>query len=255
MTIEVDKLFYLSTYSGTINYNMRSLSDGSKEFRIQTTPITINKRKLPEFGTVVNYKKDYITFENNKSHGISGTISNKDGVSETALKYVYDNYNILNIDGTVKDTGKEQVDLLLTSDRLNVEIFEIFNVLFTEIQSSPTNFIVDNKPYTLYAKVHGPKDDIAINGRFLGHGKKVKIAYFSDVFDSTVVDFNFDGNMFNVNNLTFTYKGKKNLAITGEAEIFKNNINYMAFDLLSSDEQLGLLNGSLDIIYQSSKYI
>ena len=247
MTIEVDKLFYLSTYSGTINYNMRSLADGSKEFRIQTTPITINKRKLPEFGTVVNYKKDYITFENNKSHGISGTISNKDGVSETALKYVYDNYNILNIDGNIKDTGKDQVDLLLTSDRLNVEIFEIFNVLFTEIQSAPTNFMVDNKPYTLYAKVHGPKDDIAINGRFLGHGKKVKIAYFSDVFDSTVVDFNFDGNMFNVNNLTFTYKGKKNLAITGEAEIFKNNINYMAFDLLSSDEQLGLLNGSLDL--------
>ena len=43
-----------------------------------------------------------------------------------------------------------------------VEIFEIFNVLFTEIQSSPTNFMIDNKPYTLYARMHGPKDDIAI---------------------------------------------------------------------------------------------
>ena len=60
------------------------------------------------------------------------------------------------------------------------------------------------------------------------------------------MDFNFDGNMFNINNLTFYTKRKKNLSVTGEAEIFRNTVNYMDFDLLSSDEQLGLLEGDID---------
>ena len=72
------------------------------------------------------------------------------------------------------------------------------------------------------------------------------MAYFSDIFDNAIVDFNFDGNMFNINNLTFYTKRKKNLSVTGEAEIFRNAVNYMDFDLLSSDEQLGLLEGDID---------
>ena len=247
MKVEVNNLFILSSYSGTIDYNMRRLVDGKQEFRIQTTPITINKRKLPEFGTTVTYDGTNITFTNTKNHGVSGTITKEDNLTRTDLIYVYDNYDMLNIDGVIKNTQKDQVDLLITSDIINVEVFEIFNVLFTEINSSPTNFLVDGKPYTLYAHVHGDSDNVAIDGRFLGHGKRVKIAYFNDIFDDTIVDFNFDGHMFNVNNLTFTSKKKKNLSITGEAEIFKNSINYMAFDLLSSDEQLGLLDGNLNL--------
>ena len=247
MKVEVNNLFIFSTYSGTIDYNMRRLVDGRQEFRIQTTPITINKRKLPEFGTTVTYDGDNITFTNTKKHGINGTITKEEGLTRTDLIYVYDNLNMLNIDGVIKNTRRDQVDLLITSDIINVEVFEIFNVLFTEIHSSPTNFMVDGKPYTLYAHVHGDSDNVAIDGRFLGHGRKVRIAYFNDVFDDTIVDFNFDGHMFNVNNLTFTSKKKKNLSITGEAEIFKNSINYMAFDLLSSDEQLGLLDGNLNL--------
>ena len=247
MKVEVNNLFMFSTYSGTIDYNMRRLVDGKQEFRIQTTPITINKRTLPEFGTIVTYDGENIIFTNTKKHGINGAIKKEENLTRTDLIYVYDDKNMLNINGAIKDTRKDQVDLLITSDIINVEVFEIFNVLFTEINSSPTNFMIDGKPYTLYAHVHGDADNVAIDGRFLGHGKKVKIAYFNDVFDDTVVDFNFDGNMFNINNLTFTSKKKKNLSITGEAEIFKNNINYMAFDLLSSDEQLGLLDGNLNL--------
>ena len=247
MQIEINNLFLYSTYSGNINYNMRRLPNGIAEYRIQTSPITINKRKLPEFGTVMTYSDDKISFTNIKTHGINGTILKEESETKTKLNYVYDNYDILNIDGVIRDTKNNQVDLLLTSDRLNVEIFEIFNVVFSEIQSSPTNFIIDNKPYTLYARVHGDKEDLAIDGRFLGHGRKVKIKYFSDVFDDTIVDFNFNGNTFNINNLTFYSKRKKNLAVTGEAEIFRNSINYIAFDLLSSDEQLGLLNGDINL--------
>lgn len=247
MQVEVNNIVYLSSYSGTIDYNMRRLPDGRQEFRIQTTPITINKRKLPEFGTIVTYNGEDITFTNTKKHGINGFISKEEEGTKTDLIYVYDDNNMLNIDGMIKNTKRDQVDLLVTSDIINVEVFEIFNVLFTEIHSSPTNFMVDGKPYTLYAHIHGDTDNVAIDGRFLGHGRRVKIAYFNDVFDDTIVDFNFDGHMFNVNNLTFTSKKKKNLSVTGEAEIFKNTINYMAFDLLSSDEQLGLLDGNLNL--------
>ena len=245
--IEVNNLFLYSAYSGNINYNMRRLPNGIAEYRIQTSPITINKRKLPEFGTIMIYSEDKISFTNTESHGINGIISKEENETKTELNYVYDNYDILNIDGVIRDTKNNQVDLLLTSDRLNVEIFEIFNFVFSEIQSSPTNFIIDNKPYTLYARVHGDKEDLAIDGRFLGHGKKVKIKYFSDIFDDTIVDFNFNGNAFSINNLTFYSKRKKNLAVTGEAELFRNSVNYMAFDLLSSDEQLGLLNGDINL--------
>ncbi len=247
MKVEVNNLVYLSSFSGTIDYNMRKLADGKQEYRIQTTPITINKRKLPEFGTMVTYDGEDIIFTNTKNHGINGFLSKEDGNTKTDIKYIYDNYDMLNINGVIKNTKKDQVDLLVTSDLINVEIFEIFNVLFKEINSSPTNFIVDGNPYTLYAHIHGDYDNVAIDGRFLGHGRKVKIAYFNDIFDDTIVDFNFDGHTFNVNNLTFTSKKKKNLSITGEAEIFKNTINYMAFDLLSSDEQLGLLDGNLNL--------
>lgn len=247
MQIEVNNLFLLSTYSGNINYNMRRLANGSSEYRIQTSPIIINRRKLPEFGTIMTYSEDKIHFTNNKSHGINGTILKEENNMKTELNYIYDNHDILNIDGVIIDSKKEQVDLLLTSDKLNVEVFEIFNAIFDEIQSAPTNFIIDNKPYTLYARIHGDKEDLAIDGRFLGHGKKVKIKYFSDIFDETIVDFNFNGNTFNINNLTFYSKRRKNLAVTGEAEIFRNTINYIAFDLLSSDEQLGLLNGDIDL--------
>lgn len=245
--IEVNNLFLYSAYSGNINYNMRRLPNGIAEYRIQTSPITINKRKLPEFGTIMIYSEGKISFTNTESHGINGIISKEENETKTELNYVYDNYDILNIDGVIRDTKNNQVDLLLTSDRLNVEIFEIFNFVFSEIQSSPTNFIIDNKPYTLYARVHGDKEDLAIDGRFLGHGKKVKIKYFSDIFDDTIVDFNFNGNAFSINNLTFYSKRKKNLAVTGEAELFRNSVNYMAFDLLSSDEQLGLLNGDINL--------
>ena len=246
MQIEVDNLYLYSSYSGNINYNMRKLPNGISEYRIQTSPITINRRILPEFGTIMTYSDNLISFTNNKTHGINGTILREEKENKTKLNYIYDNNQMLNIDGVVRNTKNNQVDLLLTSSKLNVEIFEIFNVIFTEIQSSPTNFIIDNKPYTLYARVHGDKDNLAINGRFLGHGKKVKMAYFSDIFDNAIVDFNFDGNMFNINNLTFYTKRKKNLSVTGEAEIFRNAVNYMDFDLLSSDEQLGLLEGDID---------
>ena len=247
MKVEVNNIVFLSSFSGTIDYNMRRLADGRQEFRVQTTPITINKRKLPEFGTTVTYNGENITFTNTKNHGITGSIIDDGGNKRTDLVYVYDDDNMLNINGVIKNTKRDQVDILVTSDIINVEVFEIFNVLFTEIHSSPTNFMIDGNPYTLYAHIHGDADNVAIDGRFLGHGKKVKMAYFSDTFDDTVVDFNFDGHMFNVNNLTFTSKKKKNLSITGEAELFKNNINYMAFDLLSSDEQLGLLDGNLNL--------
>lgn len=247
MTVEVNNMTFMSSFSGTINYNMRKLPDGKEEYRLQTGIITINKRKLPEFGTTIIKDKNDILLTNTKNHGIQGSILEEDGNKRTDLIYVYDNDNMLNIDGVIKNTQKDQVDLLVTSDIINVEIFEIFHVLFTEINSSPTNFMVDGKPYTLYARIHGDADNVAIDGRFLGHGKKVKIAYFNDIFDDTIVDFNFDGHMFNVNNLTFTSKNNKSLTVTGEAEIFKNNINYMAFDLLSSDEQLGLLDGNLNL--------
>ena len=247
MTVEVNNINFMSSFSGTINYNMRKLPDGKEEYRLQTSPITVNKRKLPEFGTtIIKYKND-ILLTNTKNHGIKGSIVGEDGNTRTDLVYVYNNDNMLNIDGVIKNTKRDQVDLLVTSDIINVEVFEIFNILFTEIVSSPTNFMVDGKPYTLYAHVHGDADNVKIDGRFLGHGKKVKIAYFNDTFDDTIVDFNFDGHMFNVNNLTFTSKNKKNLTVTGEAELFKNNINYMSFDLLSSDEQLGLLDGNLNL--------
>ena len=246
MQIEVDNLYLYSSYSGNINYNMRKLPNGISEYRIQTSPITINRRILPEFGTIMTYSDNLISFTNNKTHGINGTILREEKENKTKLNYIYDNNQMLNIDGVIRNAKNNQVDLLLTSSKLNVEIFEIFNVIFTEIQSSPTNFIIDNKPYTLYARVHGDKDNLAINGRFLGHGKKVKMAYFSDIFDNAIVDFNFDGNMFNINNLTFYTKRKKNLSVTGEAEIFRNAVNYMDFDLLSSDEQLGLLEGDID---------
>lgn len=246
MRIEVDNLYLYSSYSGNINYNMRKLPNGISEYRIQTSPITINRRILPEFGTIMTYSDNLISFTNNKTHGINGTILREEKENKTKLNYIYDNNQMLNIDGVIRNAKNNQVDLLLTSSKLNVEIFEIFNVIFTEIQSSPTNFIIDNKPYTLYARVHGDKDNLAINGRFLGHGKKVKMAYFSDIFDNAIVDFNFDGNMFNINNLTFYTKRKKNLSVTGEAEIFRNAVNYMDFDLLSSDEQLGLLEGDID---------
>ncbi|OEJ14205.1 hypothetical protein BFL38_05180 [Brachyspira hampsonii] len=247
MTVEVNNMSFMSSFSGTINYNMRKLPDGKEEYRLQTGPITINKRKLPEFGTtVIKYEND-ILLTNTKNHGIKGSIISEDGNKRTDLVYIYNNDDMLNIDGVIKNTKKDQVDLLVTSDIINVEIFEIFNILFTEIVSSPTNFTVDGKPYTLYARIHGDADNVAIDGRFLGHGKRVKISYFNDIFDDTIVDFSFNGNMFNVNNLTFTSKNKKNLTVTGEAEIFKNNINYMAFDLLSSDEQLGLLDGNLNL--------
>ena len=247
MQIEVDNLYIYSTYSGNINYNMRKLANGISEYRIQTSPITINRRKLPEFGTIMTYSDNLISFTNTKTHGIKGNILREEKENKTELNYIYDNYEMLNIDGVIRNAENNQVDLLLTSDRLNVEVFEIFNVIFTEIQSAPTNFIIDNKPYTLYARVHGDKNDLAIDGRFLGHGKRVKMAYFSDIFDNVIVDFNFDGNMFNINNLTFTSKRKKNLTVTGEAELFKNSVNYIAFDLLSSDEQLGLLEGDIDL--------
>ena len=247
MQIEVDNLFIYSSYSGNINYNMRKLPNGISEYRIQTSPITINRRILPEFGTIMTYSDNLISFTNNKTHGINGTILREEKENKTKLNYIYDNNQMLNIDGVIRNAKNNQVDLLLTSSKLNVEIFEIFNVIFTEIQSSPTNFIIDNKPYTLYARVHGDKEDLAIDGRFLGHGKKVKIKYFSDIFDDTIVDFNFNGNAFSINNLTFYSKRKKNLAVTGEAELFRNSVNYMAFDLLSSDEQLGLLNGDINL--------
>ena len=247
MKVEVNNMTFLSSFSGTIDYNMRRLPDDRQEFRIQTTPITINKRKLPEFGTIMTYNGEDIIFTNTKKHGIAGSITKELGNTKTDLVYVYDNDDMLNIDGVIKNTKRDQVDLLITSDIINVEVFEIFNVLFTEIHSSPTNFMVDGNPYTLYAHIYGDADNVAIDGRFLGHGKRVKIAYFNDVFDDTIVDFGFNGHMFDVNNLTFTSKKKKNLSITGEAEIFKNSINYMAFDLLSSDEQLGLLDGNLNL--------
>lgn len=241
--IEIHNLFLYSAYNGNINYNMRRLADGSSEYRIQTSPIKINKRTLPEFGTIMVRSDNLIYFTNTESHGINGRISKEGNESKTELSYIYENYEMLNVDGTIN----EEVDLLLTSDRLNVEIFEIFNVIFTEIQSSQTNFLVNNKPYTLYARVHGDKNDLAIDGRFLGHGKRVKIAYFSDIFDDTAVDFSFNGHKFNVNKLSFNTKRNKNLTVTGEAELFRNNINYMAFDLLSSDEQLGLLSGDMNL--------
>ncbi|WP_300365122.1 hypothetical protein [Brachyspira sp.] len=247
MKVEINNLVFLSSYSGTIDYNMRKLPDGKQEYRIQTTPIKINKRKIPEFGTTVTYDGESIVFTNTKKHGINGFLYKENGNTKTDIKYIYDNNDMLNINGVIRNTRKDQVDLLVTSDIINVEVFEIFNVLFTEINSSPTNFMVDGNPYTLYAHIHGDSDNVAIDGRFLGHGKKIKIAYFNDIFDDTIVDFNFDGHTFNVNNLTFTSKKKKNLSITGEAEIFKNTINYMAFDLLSSDEQLGLLDGNLNL--------
>ena len=247
MTVEVNNMVFMSSFSGNINYNMRKLPDGREEYRLQTGPITINKRKLPEFGTTVIRDKNDILLTNTKNHGIKGAIVGEEGNTRTDLVYMYNNDDMLNINGVIKNTKRDQVDLLVTSDIINVEVFEIFNVLFTEIVSSPTNFTVDGKPYTLYAHIHGDADNVAIDGRFLGHGKKVKIAYFNDIFDDTIVDFNFDGHMFNVNNLTFTSRNKKNLTVTGEAELFKNNINYMAFDLLSSDEQLGLLDGNLNL--------
>ena len=248
MEIEVNDLFFLSTFNGKISYNMRSLADGRSEYRINTTPIKVNKRTLPAFGTLITKNtNDSIEFKNTKPHGINGKIYKEDRNTIADLVYKYDYYDILNISGDINKNRKEDVDILLTSSKLNVEVFEIFNTLFTEIQSSPTNFIVNDKPYTLYAKLHGDLDDLAITGRFLGHGRKVKMIYFSDVFDETIVDLNFEGHDFNINNLSFTYRGKKNLTISGNAELFKNKINYMSFDLLSSDEQLGLLNGDIDL--------
>ncbi len=247
MTVEVNNMDIISSYSGTIDYNMRKLPNGKDEYRILTTPITINKRNLPEFGTTVVYDGESILFTNTRDHGIKGHIASAEENTKTDLIYVYNDNNMLNLKGVIKNTKKDQIDLLLTSDLINVEVFELFNVLFTEIQSSPTNFNIDGKPYTLYARIYGDADNVSIDGRFLGHGKKVKISYFTDIFDDVVVDFSFNKHTFNVNNLTFTSKKKKNLTITGEAEIFKNNINYMAFDLLSSDEQLGLLDGNINL--------
>ena len=42
MKVEVNNIVFLSSFSGTIDYNMRRLADGRQEFRVQTTPITIS---------------------------------------------------------------------------------------------------------------------------------------------------------------------------------------------------------------------
>lgn len=247
MSIEVINSDFLSVFNGKIDYNMRRLANGSTEYRLYTTTIGVNKRKLTPFNTIAIDNGETISFKSPKNHGINGKIERGDKVYNTDLVYVYDNADLLNIQGSVKDAKANQIDLLVTSSTLNVEIFEIFNQMFTSIKSAPTNFMKDGKPYTLYARIYGDADNVNIDGRFVGHGSKVKIAYFLDTFNDTQVDFSFKGKSFNVNTLSFVSGGKKNLTITGEAEILRNNINYMDFDLLTSDEQLGLLTASANI--------
>ena len=79
MTVEVNNMVFMSSFSGNINYNMRKLPDGREEYRLQTGPITINKRKLPEFGTTVIRDKNDILLTNTKNHGIKGAIVGEEG--------------------------------------------------------------------------------------------------------------------------------------------------------------------------------
>ena len=69
---------------------MRKLPNGISEYRIQTSPITINRRILPEFGTIMTYSDNLISFTNNKTHGINGTILREEKENKTKLNYIYE---------------------------------------------------------------------------------------------------------------------------------------------------------------------
>ena len=247
ISINVTNLYLLSTFSGNIDYSKRTLGNGNKEYRIKTTPIDVNHRTLKSFNTVAIDNGTNIVFLSPETHGIRGFVNREDKKIVADLQYMFDNKELLNIEGSIKDAVSDQVDMLVTSDNLTTEIFELFNTLFKRIDSKPTNFVVEGKPYTLYAKLHGDIDDVKITGRFLGSAKKIKMQYFSDVFTETTADFIFEGDSARVAALKFSTSKGKYLELTGDAELNNNFVNYMNFDVLTSDLQVGLLNADANL--------
>lgn len=247
ISINVTNLYLLSTFSGNIEYSKRKLGNGNKEYRIKTTPIDVNHRTLKSFNTIAIDNGTNIVFLSPDTHGIKGFINREDKKLVADLQYMFESEELLNIGGSIKDTASNQVDMLVTSDKLTTEICEIFNTLFKSIDAQQTNFVVEGRPYTLYAKLHGDIDDVKITGRFLGAAKKIKMQYFSDVFTDTSADFIFEGNSARIEVLKLSTSKGKFLELTGYAELNRNFINYMDFDILTSDLQVGLLNANADL--------
>jgi len=248
--IEIKNLNYLSIYNGNIDYNMRVLGNGDTEYRLKTSKIGINKRRIQEFSTIIVDSSENISFVNKSSHGISGFINKSGNILFSDLKYIYDNKNLLNITGTITKGEKDVVDMLVTSETLNLEIFEIFSDIFSSIEaekSKPSKFTVDRKQYTLYTKLGGTTDNITITGRFVGNASKIKTPFFSDVFTTANVDFLFEEGGASVTKLEFFTKKGKSLILTGDAELTRNFVNYINFDVATSDESQGLLNANADL--------
>lgn len=253
LSMDIQNMKFVSTITAKINYSMKKLLNGDNEYTLTTSPIKINNRKLPPFSTAALYNGNNLTLKSLSSHGIDGSIRNGSSNMLVDLLYLFENKAYLNVEGGIKKEGTNQVDLMLTSNNLGLEIFEVFNNLFVSIDSGKTNFVVDNKEYTLNARLHGNMDNLQIHGRFLGHGNKIKISYFSDTFVNTDLDVIFDGHSIRVNTLEFYTKNKKWLKVTGEGEFTENTISFMDFDILSSDEQIGLLYANTDIDILKSK--
>ncbi len=248
--VEIKNVEYLSTYNGEIDYNMRVLGNGNTEYRLKTSKIGINKRRLQEFSTIVIDSGENISFINQSSHGIKGFINTSGNILFSDLKYIYDNEDLLNITGTVTHGKESVVDMLLTSKVLNLEIFEIYNDIFSSIEaekSKPAKFTVDREQYVLYTKLGGTTDNVTITGRLVGNARRVETPFFSDVFTTGNVDFIFEGNSARITKLDFFTKNGKSLVLTGDAELTHNFVNYINFDLTTSDASEGFLNANANL--------
>ena len=230
-SITVRNLFLLSRWNGKIEYNMEHDNFNNKVYTLEGKSIKINKDKIPNFFTRAIDDGKKISFEHKGGHGLKGNILRAGGSYIFNTWYMYQNSEFLNGYGELRG---ENLNMFLVSDTLGLEIFEVFNVIFKEIETDKgTYFTVGDKQYTLYSHITGALSSLMVKGRFVGKGK-VQSQYFKRLFDDSTVDFIFDGNVLRIAELSLLTKSDKSgVIMTGSSDFLNNILDNMDFNLFS----------------------
>ncbi len=229
-----------STFNAKFKYDMEKDNYGQSVYNIIGTGLRINHRKLPNLNTTAIYDGTRIRLSHRGSHGFRGNIMLISGSSVFNAWYIYDNLEMLNGYGEIRSGV---ANMYLVSENLGLEIFEIFNVIFKKIDTykGDFTFAMGSKNYTLYSHITGELSSLSIDGRFVGRGK-VRGQYFKDNFDDSTVDFDFNGKLFSINQLTLlTKKEARGVTMVGGADFINNSFENMTFHLTTVSDAFNVL--------------
>ncbi len=238
VNVDVKNYVLLSTFNAKLKYNMVKDNYGKSVYNVTGTGLRINNRKLPNLNTTAIYDGTRIAFSHRGGHGLRGNMLLLDGTAIFNTWYIYDNVELLNGYGEVRGG---RANMYLVSEKLGLEIFEIFNVIFKRIDTYEGDFTFrqGDKDYTLYSHITGELSNLSIDGRFVGRGKVVS-QYFKDTFDDSTVDFDFNGKVFNINQLTLlTKKNSRGVVMVGAADFLNNSFDNMNFHMTTEGEAKG----------------